>query len=248
MLRLSLSFPRNGTVSFLASASWEPRTGGVRGTVSSEGSEECDICHVSCPTEEACSPRGHGPREERREAVRGIRTSLKHMRAGSHTEPLKVGMASVVGVSLVTGNQPLCHTQDDANEVAQSCLLPTPTVEHGAWPGKKQPWDWKVGHQGEEGAGDWAMNTPEPELGAHGLANTLMCWEGCVPREGACTAPLSLPTPTSSTTPGSVPLFPLAAAEMYFCKKPLIIKCLLTLPHYSKFSNLKRRVMGTPKL
>ena len=68
--------------------------------------------------------------------------------AGSHTEPLKVGMASVMGVSLVTGNQPLCHTQADASEVAQSCLLPTPIAEHRAWPGKNNldigRWDTRV--------------------------------------------------------------------------------------------------------
>lgn len=120
----------------------------MRGTVSSEGTEECDICHVSCPREEGCSPRGQGPREERREAVGGIRTSLKHMRSLVPHRAPKVGMASVMGVSLVTGNQPLCHTQADANEVAQSCLLPPPRVEHGAWPGKTNleigRWDTRV--------------------------------------------------------------------------------------------------------
>lgn len=78
----------------------------------------------------------------------GIRTSLKHMRSLVPHRAPEGGMASVMGVSLVTGNQPLCHTQADANEVAQSCLLPPPTVEHGAWPGKTNleigRWDTRV--------------------------------------------------------------------------------------------------------
>lgn len=73
---------------------------GVRGTVSPEGGEEHDISHTSCSTEEGCSPQGHGPGQEGREAVPGIFMSLKHMRGlVPAQEPLEVGMSSVMGVS-----------------------------------------------------------------------------------------------------------------------------------------------------
>ena len=71
-----------------------------------------------------------------------------HAWPGPSTDHLKVGMSSVMGVSLVTGNQLLCHTQADADEVAQGCPLPPPIVEHGAWPGKTNleigRWDTRV--------------------------------------------------------------------------------------------------------
>ena len=58
------------------------------------------------------------------------------------------GPPEVMGVSLVTDNQLLCHTQADADEVAQGCPLPPPIVEHGAWPGKTNleigRWDTRV--------------------------------------------------------------------------------------------------------